>query len=303
MLTKPSAGHYIFNAIHKSITSLWKKHAGIKIKIKWVPGHKGVEGNEKADEEVKKAITDSSSPADKLPNLLRKKLLYSKAAMVQAYGKKLKGRAQKAWVMLQRYNKMKKTDPTTPSNKYLKLITPLLRKLTSILSQLKTGHVPLAKHLHHIGKADSPTCPACHQAEETTQHFLLHCPAHNAARQSLHNNTGGRSINITKLLTTPKTLCALFLYITQTGRWQNSFGETTNIRGGIEEKSEKSIDKQWTTHLYYTWPQHHLVECKTAPRPHQWTTYDDEEFEGYDYYQTTAQHIFSLLHMVCHNRE
>ena len=100
---KPSAGHYIFDAIHKSIMTLQKKHVGIKIKIKWVPGHKGVEGNEKADEEVKKAIMESSSPADKLPKLLRKKLPYSKSAMVQAYGEKLKGKAQRAWMMSQWY--------------------------------------------------------------------------------------------------------------------------------------------------------------------------------------------------------
>jgi len=229
MLMKPSAGHNIFDTIHKSIMTLQKKHAGIKIKIKWVPGHKGVEGNEKADEEAKKAITDGSSPADKLPKLLRKKLLYTKSAMVQAYGEKLKGRAQRAWMTSQWYNRMKKTDPMTPSNKYLKLITPLPRKLTSTLLQLRTGHVPLAKHLHHIRKADSLTCPACQQAKETIQHFLLHCPAHNTARQTLHNNTGGRSIDITKLLTTPKTLCALFLYITETGRWQSTLGKLPTL--------------------------------------------------------------------------
>jgi zinc-binding in reverse transcriptase/RNase H len=49
-LMKPSTGHYIFNAFHNSVTALQKKHMGIKIKIKWVPGHKGVEGNEEADE-------------------------------------------------------------------------------------------------------------------------------------------------------------------------------------------------------------------------------------------------------------
>jgi len=209
--------------------TLQKKHAGIKIKIKWVLGHKGVEGNEKVDEEAKEAITDGSSPADKLPKLLRKKLAYSKSVMVQAYGEKLKGRAQRAWMTSQWYNRMKKTDPMTPSNKYLKLITPLLRKFTSILSQLRMGHVPLAKHLHHIGKVDSPTCPACQQAEETIQHFLLHCPAHNAARQTLHNNMGGRSIDITKLLTILKTLHALFLYIMETGRWQSTFGKLLTL--------------------------------------------------------------------------
>jgi ribonuclease HI len=53
-LTKPNPGHYIFDAIQDSIMALQKKHSGIKIKVKWVPGHKGVEGNENADEQAKK---------------------------------------------------------------------------------------------------------------------------------------------------------------------------------------------------------------------------------------------------------
>jgi len=49
--------------------------------------------------------------------------------------------------------------------------------------------------------------------------------------------------------------------------------EITNIRGGIEEKNKKSVNKQWATHLYYTWPQHHLLECEMAPGPHQRTPF------------------------------
>jgi hypothetical protein len=74
------------------------------------------------------------------------------------------------------------------------------------------GHTPLAKHLHHIGKADSPICPACQQGKQTVQHFMLHCTAHQEARlrQGLCNSIGGRNINITKFTTTPNTLPALF---------------------------------------------------------------------------------------------
>jgi hypothetical protein len=188
-----------------------------------------VEGNEKADEQAKKAITEGSSDRNKLPKMLRKKLPYSKTAMIQAFGEKLKERAQKEWMASRRYDKMKKTDPKIPSNKYLKLITPLPRKLASILSQLRTGHTPLAKHLHRIGKIDSPVCPLCQQTDETVQHVMLHCPAHDAARQTLRNSTGGRDINITKLLTTPKTLKALFKYIADTGRWHSTFGELPEL--------------------------------------------------------------------------
>jgi len=54
---------------------------------------------------------------------------------------------------------------------------------------------------------------------------MLHCPAYNAARQTLCNNMGGRDINITKLFTTVKTLHALFAYIAETGRWHSMFGD------------------------------------------------------------------------------
>ena len=224
-LTKPNPGHYIFDAVQDGITALRKKHSGIKIKVKWVPGHKGVEGNEKADEQAKKAITEGSSDPNSLPRLLKKRLPHSKSALIQGHGERLKKRTQKLWKSSQRYERMKKTDPAAPSAKYINLITPLPRKLASILSQLRTGHAPLAKHLHRIGKVDSPICPACQQYEETVQHFMLHCQAHHAARQKLRNSMGGRDVNLTKLFTMAETLRALFIYVAETGRWHSTFGD------------------------------------------------------------------------------
>jgi hypothetical protein len=58
---------------------------------------------------------------------------------------------------------------------------------------------------------------------------MLHCPAHNTARQTLHNSTGGRNIDITKLLTMTKTLRALFTYIAEMGRWHSTFGELPSL--------------------------------------------------------------------------
>ena len=124
---------------------------------------------------------------------------------------------------------MKNTDPTAPSNKYVDLITPLPWKLASILSQLRTGHAPLAKHLHQIGKSDSPLCPACQQHDEMVQHFILHCQAHVTARQKLWNSTGGRNIDITKIFTRTKMLHALFIYVTETGRWNDTFREIPTL--------------------------------------------------------------------------
>jgi len=125
---------------------------------------------------------------------------------------------------------MMKTDPTTPSNRYINLITKLPRKLASILPQLRMGHAPLAKHLHRIRKINSPICPVCQQSEETIQHLILHCPVHQAARQTLRNSIGGRNINITKILTSPKSLWALFKYVAETGQLHSTFGELPELR-------------------------------------------------------------------------
>ena len=71
-LINPTSGHHIFNAFNENIDMLKKKHSGIQLEIKWVPGHKGVEGNEQADVQAKKVITKGSSEQGELPRYLRK---------------------------------------------------------------------------------------------------------------------------------------------------------------------------------------------------------------------------------------
>jgi ribonuclease HI len=224
-LTKPAPGHHIFDKFHHHIGNIMDRNHNLQVTLKWIPGHKGVDGNEQADEQAKKAITDGSSNHNHLPSYLHNSLPHSKSAKIQTFNAKLKMEAQKAWLKSPRYAKMKATDPTAPANTFLKLTAQLPRKLTSILTQLRTGHAPLAKHLHRIKKADSPMCPSCLQDTETIRHFILHCPAHQVARQSLRNNTGGRDINISKLLTTAKSLRPLFRYVAETGRFHHNLDQ------------------------------------------------------------------------------
>jgi hypothetical protein len=77
------------------------------------------------------SITEGSSATNKLPKLLRKKLPYSKSAMIQSFGEKESTIGIDNITAIQQDEK---DNPTTPSIKYLKLITPLPRKLASILS-------------------------------------------------------------------------------------------------------------------------------------------------------------------------
>jgi ribonuclease HI/endonuclease/exonuclease/phosphatase family metal-dependent hydrolase len=219
---RPTPSHYLLDAFHRAMTLIKKEHPGIKVSIKWVPAHKGVVGNERADLLAKKAITDSSSSENRLPSLLTKPLPASKSATKQAFQKKLQKETQEEWVKSSRFRRMERTDPRAPSTSYVKLISPLPRRAASLITQIRTGHIPVAKYLHRIGKVPSPTCPACKQETETIQHFILQCPAHERARQALRYEVGSRDINITRLTTKKKPIKALIKFIAETGRWNRA---------------------------------------------------------------------------------
>jgi len=52
------------------------------------------------------------------------------------------------------------------------------------VAQVRTGHSPLvAAYLHRIGRRDSAISPHCHSADETVEHLVFQCPAHDHARR------------------------------------------------------------------------------------------------------------------------
>lgn len=59
--------------------------------------HKGVVGNERVDEEAKKAAQGDSSLQVELPSILWKRLPYSASAIKQEFTEKLKARWAETW--------------------------------------------------------------------------------------------------------------------------------------------------------------------------------------------------------------
>lgn len=90
---------------------------------------------------------------------------------------------------------------------------------------LCTGHAPLNKHLHRIGKIESPYCLHCWQTEETVHHFLLLCPFYQRERHTLINVLGHKASSISYLLTDPDATPHLIRYINASGRLKKTFGE------------------------------------------------------------------------------
>jgi hypothetical protein len=131
---------------------------------------------------------------------------------------------EKAWRGSARYARTTQYDDRLLKGSYLTLADNLPRSYAVLLLQLRTGHVPLAKHLHRIRKSDSPICPCCRQADESVAHFLLHCPEHLRARQALYSAAGPDIYVLHKLLGDPKLLPHLFRYLGRTGRFHPVHG-------------------------------------------------------------------------------
>jgi hypothetical protein len=108
---------------------------------------------------------------------------------------------------------------------YIIMADHLPHSLAMLLLQLRTGHIPLARHLHKIKKADLPLCPCCRLADKTVEHYLIHCPAHRDARRELVRAGGLQTQILTKLLGSPKLIPHLFRFLGCTSRFHTVHGE------------------------------------------------------------------------------
>ncbi|KAL7277809.1 hypothetical protein ACG7TL_002174 [Trametes sanguinea] len=228
----PRAGHYLTDWFIAEARRAKLKHEGMDLTVRWVAGHRGAEGNERADTEAKAAARGDSSEAHLLPACLRRALPRSAAKARQVFLKQIKGKAATQWRQSARGIKLKAICGTLPSKKYTKLIASLGRRQACLLIQLRSGHAPLAAHLHRIGKVDSADCPMCGEARETVLHYLLQCPGFAAARHRHLAPLGMGGVQLSKLLNSDDTMEPLFSFINATGRFRTVFGTVAMAEGG-----------------------------------------------------------------------
>lgn len=163
-----------------------------------------------------------------LPSFLHKSLPRSRTSAVRIFAKELDTRHNLAWQTSTRYHSFQVIDAsnaTTISRHYWKLSRELPRRLLVLLTQLRTGHIPLQKHLHRIKKADADTCPCCNSHPETVHHYLMICTSHKYPRERLRRNFPNVTWNIATLLNEPDSLEHLFSYVNDTGRFRHIMGD------------------------------------------------------------------------------
>src|SRR6266481_8557687 len=87
-IRKPKPAQTIIDKIIAQIKETWQqaRHPAFRLEIGWIKGHSGVEGNEKADQEAKKAAGGQASRVRMLLRfLMEEPLLLSTSALRQAF--------------------------------------------------------------------------------------------------------------------------------------------------------------------------------------------------------------------------
>ena len=188
------------------LIQLQRKHL---VSLFWIPGHRGIAGNEVADNEAKYAAND-------------KLLTITKTPIMWPH---IKPRI--STLMFEQWNNEWISETTTSST--TKLFFPsiqsanVLRTIhtTHQLIQLMSGHSKLNCYLHKIKVKESDTCENCDKPE-TVEHFLYNCDKFQQQRYTLKNfciqhlKTWPPPLHL--LVSDTITLKALKTYVTTTKR-------------------------------------------------------------------------------------
>jgi ribonuclease HI len=226
--TRP--GHYLIDHFRRLVMKLKKasQDRNFKVTVRWISGHDGVEGNEVADQEAKKAAEGhrNNSARRRLPPYLRKTVLpYSISALKQAQRQESSERWAHLWKNSPRYESTTNLDPSILTGSFISLVQHLPKRHISLMIWLHTWHISLNKHLHRIRKSPTPDCPHCVGTEESIQHFLLSCPQYARERHILTNTLGRRALSIPFLLSNQKANAPLIRFINSTSRLKPTFGD------------------------------------------------------------------------------
>lgn len=132
-----------------------------------MPGHKGILGNKTVDGGAKKVAKMGSLEEQELPKALRRKLPINSMAIKQVKMEKINKEERLCFEASPQYKRQHTIDPMMPSNRYMKILWTLNQKNQgATLTQLHTGHIPLAQHLKRINSAKLPNCAHCNQTKE-----------------------------------------------------------------------------------------------------------------------------------------
>lgn len=189
---------------------------GATVSLHWVPGHKDVEGNERADGLAKMAA--KMTPQSNLTSLALTGIRIKNTARVEWGHVYLRYKA--STVRDKRSSYATKFDLAI--RKRILIPTGTKRLLASTFYQLKLGHGYFKQYLARVNKSDTPRC-SC-GAIQSPEHLLLSCKWLRTERKMLMEELEENDLSLTLLLHTSVGVAATLRFLDRTKvatrKWQ-----------------------------------------------------------------------------------
>jgi ribonuclease HI len=214
-IVKPhkQSGQSFIKPILDLIDSLVQPSMHWKLEIIWIPGHHGIIGNEKADENAKKAASDAT---------ISTRIFHSplKSCRTQQIKKLSTLQVKKRWEthkLSSKHLRLVLTDDKV--NRGPKLYNALPnRSSAAMIVQLRTGHCGLNKYLHRFGIRNSPYCECGYGRKESVEHYILECPRFKEERKVLRRKVGPGKMRMRWLLGDENLIKHTLDFVKATGR-------------------------------------------------------------------------------------